>query len=245
MGKKMKLPFLFKNTEPASKSLWQWPSCNQPKTLSFRAATANDDMFKTLNSAYFDVLNTHNECFTNSSESASFSASSEETGGDPVETVIRGLRSERLFFEPDETSSILEVAKAAGGWLPFKESVVLSMESRDPYVDFKKSMVEMVEAHGLKEWECLEELLCWYLRVNGKHNHGYIVGAFVDLLVGLAFASSSSSNSSASAFVISSSPTSPLSFTSSSSTTTPCSSSLQAELVEIEEEEDNGSSLDV
>ncbi|CAN0847349.1 Transcription repressor OFP13 [Linum grandiflorum] len=48
-------------------------------------------------------------------------------------------------------------------------------------------MVEMVEAHGLKDWESLENLLSCYLRVNKKSNHGYIVGAFVDLLVGLPF----------------------------------------------------------
>lgn len=145
---------------------------------------------------------------------------------DPVETLIRGLRSEteRLFFKPGETSSILEEAKEGG--FPFKESVVLSMESQDPYVDFRKSMEEMVEAHGVKDWDAFEELLCWYLRVNGKSNHGYIVGAFVDLLVPLAFASSSSSSSSHS-------PSSPLSlYTCSFSSSTPCIS-----LIEDDEED--------
>ncbi|KAF2307697.1 hypothetical protein GH714_030914 [Hevea brasiliensis] len=143
-------------------------------------------MFKTLNSAYIDVGDTPAQSwFTNSSESASFSTASDESAGadEPsLETVIQGLRSERLFFEPGETSSILEEAKAGGGELPFKESVVLSMDSQDPYVDFKKSMEEMVEAHGLKEREGLEELLCCYLKVNANSNHGYIIGAFVDLL---------------------------------------------------------------
>ncbi|KAJ6361897.1 hypothetical protein OIU78_002326 [Salix suchowensis] len=129
--------------------------------------------------------------FTDSCESASFSTASDDQSGagDPIETVIKGLRSERLFFEPGETNSILEEAKA-GEEFPFKESVVLSMESQDPHLDFKKSMEEMVEAHGLVDWEGLEELLSCYLKVNGKSNHGYIVSAFVDLLAG--FASSSS-----------------------------------------------------
>ncbi|URE40902.1 atofp18 ofp18 [Musa troglodytarum] len=60
------------------------------------------------------------------------------------------------------------------------------MESEDPYRDFRLSMEEMVVAHGLRDWERLEELLVWYLRVNGKKTHGFIVGAFVDLLAGLA-----------------------------------------------------------
>jgi uncharacterized protein (TIGR01568 family) len=83
------------------------------------------------------------------------------------------------------------------------------MESEDPYVDFRRSMEEMVESHGLKDWDCLEELLGWYLKVNGKKNHGYIVGAFVDLLVGIAAASCSDSTSFSSA-VSSFSPSSPL-----------------------------------
>ncbi|KAJ9181321.1 hypothetical protein P3X46_009461 [Hevea brasiliensis] len=242
MGKKMKLPFLSKiNTDSSrsssSSSSWPWPTyCQQPKTLSFRTS---DNMFKTLNSAYLDVVDTPAESwFTNSSESASFSTASDESGaGEPaLETVIRGLRSERLFFEPGETSSILEEAKAGnggGGEIPFKESVVFSMDSQDPCVDFKKSMEEMVEAHGLKDWESLEELLCCYLKVNGTSNHGYIIGAFIDLLIGLAFASSTASDSCS----CSRSPSSPLSFYTSSfsddSSSTPCVSSLEADQEEI------------
>ncbi|XVE75890.1 hypothetical protein DITRI_Ditri12bG0128200 [Diplodiscus trichospermus] len=234
MGKKMKLPFLSKSNSVQAKSSWPWPSCHQPRTLSFRT---DDSLFKTLNSAYSDAINNEAETpelwFSNSSESASFST--DECRGDPVENVIRGLRSERLFFEPGETSSILEEAKPSDG-LPFKESVVLSIESQHPFVDFRKSMEEMVEAQGLKDWKGLEELLCWYLRANGKSNHGYIVGAFVDLLVELAI-SSTSCSSIPSCSNSSNSPSSPLSFYTSSSsfssddssTTTPCVSSIQAE----------------
>ncbi|KAG2712262.1 hypothetical protein I3760_04G116500 [Carya illinoinensis] len=49
------------------------------------------------------------------------------------------------------------------------------MESQDPFVDFRKSMEEMVEAHGMKEWEGFEELLCWYLRLNGKSSTGILL----------------------------------------------------------------------
>ncbi|XP_027353034.1 transcription repressor OFP13-like [Abrus precatorius] len=220
MAKKMKLPSLLKNTQHNKpSSSWPWPSCHQPKTLSFRANT-NDTTFNTINAALLDatmdMLETSHSFFTVSPDSASFSTASYE------DSVIRGLRSDRLFFELDETSSILE-AKART--LPFKDSVVLSMESQDPYVDFRKSMEEMVAAKCVKDWEGLQELLCWYLRVNGKSNHGYIVGAFVDLLV----ASSSSSLSSSDSH----SPSSPLSFYSSSlssSCSTRCVSCLEAEV---------------
>lgn len=223
MGKKMKLPFLSKISKTdssSSSSSWPWPAyCHQPKTLSFRI-TQNTP-----------------------TESASFCNESDDEPS--LETVIKGLRSERLFFEPGETSSILEEAAKAGGGgeFPFKESVVLSMESQDPYVHFKKSMEEMVEAHGLKDWGDLEELLSCYLKLNAKSNHGFIIGAFVDLLVvnGFAFASSScsiSSSASDSCCCCSRSPSSPLStfYTSSfsdDSSVTPCVSSLEADEEEI------------
>ncbi|XP_028795507.1 transcription repressor OFP15-like [Neltuma alba] len=165
MVKKMKLPFLVKKSETrsSSSSSWPWPSCHQPRTLSFRANTT--DLFDPINS------------------------DSSAVEVDPVETLVRGLRSDRrrLFFEPDETSSILETKASAGGRVPFKDSFMLSMDSRDPYRDFRKSMEEMVEAHdALRHLEALQELLCWYLRVNAKSNHVCILAAFVDLLVGLA-----------------------------------------------------------
>ncbi|KAB2629768.1 transcription repressor OFP13-like [Pyrus ussuriensis x Pyrus communis] len=279
MGKKMKLPFLSKNTSEISRSSssssssWPWPSCTQTRTISFRTG---NDIFKTINSAYFDTTNpttdlalvdsTPDSVFTNSSshECPSFTTASKDSrggggagGGDAIESLIKGLRSERLFFEPaGQTSSVLVETKEAeagaaaaatadeGGdgvnnVIPFKESVALSIDSPDPIVDFRKSMEEMVEAHGLKDWENLEELLCWYLRVNGKSNHGYIVGAFVDLLVGLAFTTTSSNSCSC----IINSPSSPFSnfynsittssssslSSSSSSATTPCVSSVEEE----------------
>ncbi|XP_026427356.1 transcription repressor OFP13-like [Papaver somniferum] len=228
----MKLPSLFKNRDSSTTTTatttsgstysttssstntaysWQWPSCKHPKTNSFRGAHSHkgaDDIFKTVNSVYFDASstgagahdnNTLEAWFTNSSESGSFSTISQDhhhhNGEESFEMVIRGLRSERLFFEPStDTNSILKesekISVSNDEDLRFKESVVMAMDSEDPYVDFRTSMEEMVEAHGLKDWDCLEELLSWYLKVNGKKNHGYIVSAFVDLLVSIAAKSS-------------------------------------------------------
>ncbi|KAK7268064.1 hypothetical protein RIF29_20749 [Crotalaria pallida] len=199
----MKFPFL-KNTDSfarrRSSASWAWPSCHQPRTLSFRNNNNKnnnnnnkDVMFKTINSAYLEAAadESPESFFTDQShddyESASFSTCSE----DDTNTMIRGLRSDRLFFEPDETSSLLIETKLAS-FFPFKDSVVLSLVSKDPYVDFREAMEEMVQAHGVKDWESLEELLCWFLKVNGRSNYGYIVGAFVDLLVGLELESASS-----------------------------------------------------
>ncbi|CAI9773974.1 unnamed protein product [Fraxinus pennsylvanica] len=181
----MKIPSIFKNKE--AKHPWQWHSCKQqPKTHSFRA---DDEIFKTVNSVFSDPssrVGTPKSCSTYSGD---------DPGGESVEMIIRGVQSERLIFEPSNTSSsILDEAKMSGV-LPLKESIVLAIESDDPYMDFKKSMEEMVETHGLKDWECLEELLAWYLRMNERTNQGFIVGAFIDLLKGLASSCSNSTNS--------------------------------------------------
>ncbi|XP_014495533.1 transcription repressor OFP13-like [Vigna radiata var. radiata] len=239
MGKKMKLPsLLHKNSHPKpSSTSWPWPSCHQPRTLSFR--DQNDVSFKTINPAYFDMPESSHSFFTVSPDSGSFSTASEEDSRRPdsLETLIRPLPSDRLFFHPDQTSSILE-SKAGTSTptptqatttptppttttttLPFKDSVVMSVESQDPYVDFLRSMEEMVEAQCVKDFDGLQELLCWYLKVNGKSNHGYIVGAFIDLLVAFSDINSHS-------------PSSPLSFYSSSlssSCSTHCVSCLEAE----------------
>ncbi|KNA20230.1 hypothetical protein SOVF_054310 [Spinacia oleracea] len=276
MGKKMKLPFLSqsKTLDPklfnssSSSPPWPFPSCGNIKTLSFRIKDADDDnAFRTFNSVFLDSeeVTPPESYFTISSSSRSFSTMSDDSG-DPLESVIRGLRSDRLFFEPEQSSSLLllpepekeeeeEQQPSINPAIPvskdghteskvaYKESEVLSMDSNSPYEDFRKSMEEMVEAHGLKDWQGLEDLLGCYLKINGKHNHGYIVGAFIDLIVNLSFDSSTSSSSttttttststtttttsSNSTYSNYSSPSSPLSLPSSSSPlTTPCLSSI-------------------
>ncbi|CAA6656469.1 unnamed protein product [Spirodela intermedia] len=62
----------------------------------------------------------------------------------------------------------------------------MAMASMDPYRDFRTSMDEMVEAHDLKDWSALQELLQCYLRLNQKSTHSFIFEAFVDLIVHLA-----------------------------------------------------------
>ncbi|XP_022979073.1 transcription repressor OFP13-like [Cucurbita maxima] len=204
-----------------NKSPWLWRSCSQSRTLSFRTS---NDIFRTINSAY--------------EEEEENPAADMSDDDDQIEALVRGLRlrqGKRLFLELEETNSIMAAAAAVavGGnnQVPFKESVAMAMDSKEPYLDFKKSMEVMVEAHGLKDWKGMEMLLSWYLKANGKPNHDLIIGAFVDLLVDLAFASSSSSSSSSSSLLYSSSSCS--SCSSSTHVTIPCLSSLFQE-----EEED-------
>ncbi|URD88529.1 atofp18 ofp18 [Musa troglodytarum] len=92
------------------------------------------------------------------------------------------LSSDRFFFSPCTTKSIMEEAKTEKST---PNSITMAMSSSDPYQDFRSSMEEMVAAHGLREWHSLQELLQCYLRLNEKKNHKVIVMAFVDLLMHL------------------------------------------------------------
>ncbi|XP_074585891.1 transcription repressor OFP15-like [Curcuma longa] len=106
------------------------------------------------------------------------------------EVVAGGLKSERLFFEPGTTATSSVLQSALEG------SVAMEVESDDPYEDFKRSMEEMVMAHGVRDWAWLEEMLRWYLKANAKSTHEVIVAAFMELLWSFIASSSSSSSSS-------------------------------------------------
>ncbi|XP_062192550.1 transcription repressor OFP13-like [Phragmites australis] len=218
----------------SSSSVWQWPSCGHPRTLSFRQQQVNGQdghhrhmmkqAYKTMNSAYFP--DSVDSCFSNSFASVdSFSTASEASA--PVdaseaeaEAVIRALRSDRLFFEPGAAASscilIEEASKPkmkavvdddddghndstmSNATVAFGGATAMSVESQNPYRDFRESMEAMVMSHGVKDWRWLEEMLGWYLMANGKSTHSLIVGAFVDLLVALSTASPASSPAPAS-----------------------------------------------
>lgn len=177
MGRKLSFASFFSRTRhatsPYSSSARPWPSCAQPKTLSFAMEHDFDELF-------FDLV-----------ESSSLSSSSCIS-----EAVARGVRSERLFFEPGTAATLLPVPGA------FEGDVAVELDSDDPYRDFKQSMEEMLMAHGVRDWAWLEDMLWWYLKANGKSTHGIIVAAFVEIILGLIASSSSSSPSSSRSFVL-------------------------------------------
>ena len=164
----------------------EWPLCTQqPRTSSFHITTMkDDDLFKTINSIYFDPENdaveTPDSWFTNSSDSTSLSSLEYDDNSNLLEDIVRGAQQDnRVLFDPNESDSpklIVETTR-------FEKSVAISVDSEDPYQDFRVSMEEMVENLGMvDDWDGLEELLRWYLKVNRKDNHEFIINAFVDLV---------------------------------------------------------------
>lgn len=62
-----------------------------------------------------------------------------------------------------------------------KESFALVKKSKDPYEDFKKSMLEMIEEMEMSEAKDLEQLLQCFLALNSRDYHGVIVRAFMEI----------------------------------------------------------------
>ncbi|KAL6652867.1 hypothetical protein ACP70R_011792 [Stipagrostis hirtigluma subsp. patula] len=219
---------------PPPPSAWPWPSaCRHPRTSSFRGPK-DDAVYSTVNTVYdatseqFLRRSSMDEpsCIDRSPLALPAAEQGEEVEeGEEKEVqlretaVVRGVRSERLFFEPagaeflpkqqaaparveNEAAAVVsakndepaatspsgksEAAAEAPAAAAVKGgAVVVTLDSKDPYRDFRASMAEMVAAHGLRDWEALEELLALYLKLNAKCVHTAIVGAFVDLLVSL------------------------------------------------------------
>ncbi|KAJ6845485.1 uncharacterized protein M6B38_287180 [Iris pallida] len=62
-----------------------------------------------------------------------------------------------------------------------RSGVPVTKRSRDPYADFRDSMVEMIVERQIFGTEGLEELLCSYLSLNSDHHHPVILRAFADI----------------------------------------------------------------
>ncbi|KAJ3687813.1 hypothetical protein LUZ61_016977 [Rhynchospora tenuis] len=167
MAKSLALTSLFTKTTKDTNG--PWPSCKNQ--------ISNSDLEQ--NQTFKKITDEHDATFDMSKE-------------------VGLTESDRLFFEQGYTTkSIMEAAgikvaqKNSTMIGAFRGGVAMAMESKDPYRDFRESMEQMVIAHGVKDWDWLQEMLGWYLRANGKRTHGMILGAFVDLLMNLAKSNSS------------------------------------------------------
>ncbi|CAL0316150.1 unnamed protein product [Lupinus luteus] len=115
------------------------------------------------------------------------------------------LASQRFFFSsPGHSNSLIEYTTSSSlvgennnknkskkkKVLLFKGSVAVPTYSSDPYLDFRRSMEEMVEARPElmnvnSNWNVLHQLLLSYLALNPKTTHKFILTAFSDLLISL------------------------------------------------------------
>ena len=199
----MKLPSIFKNKKTKrSSNSWKWRPLKHLKTISFYVKAK---MFKS-NEANFVLASNHagkvatmldsswsqSRCFPSSTAAVATAGRDRgsKSGELLLENAVQAIKTKRLLFEPGSTNSILRASRFL-----FQDCIVQAIDTANPYVEFRVSMEEMVEAYGLiktsnhvkmeRNWECLESLLSWYLRMNEKKNHGVILEAFIDMYVGL------------------------------------------------------------
>ncbi|KAL7144731.1 hypothetical protein ABFS83_07G031800 [Erythranthe nasuta] len=179
-----------------------------PTTANGAAAAPNPShLFKNFNSLYdvngSDISTSKSLTFSttttaNAAASEDFFSSSDDSDGESaVPDFTSAFASHRFFFSsPGMSNSIFE-APPPPPPPPLQDSgevvsggVAVQTYSPDPYSDFRKSMVEMIEARdptdAKADWEFLNELLLCYLTLNPKHTHKFIVGAFADVIVSLA-----------------------------------------------------------
>lgn len=61
------------------------------------------------------------------------------------------------------------------------QSVAVEKDSDDPYLDFRQSMLEMIQENEIYCKNDLGELLSCFLELNEPHLHGIIVRAFTEI----------------------------------------------------------------
>ncbi|KAF8388068.1 hypothetical protein HHK36_026734 [Tetracentron sinense] len=173
----------------------KWPPTSQSPSKKDHSrpshiptTTTSSILIKNFNSLYDLTSDSTSKSPTPSTDDVSSSDSDygAETTTPDFATVFA---SQRFFFSsPGRSNSIIESPecppesdKLIGGGVP------IPTFSPDPYMDFRRSMQEMVEVRDLldvrADWDYLHELLLCYLTLNPKHTHKFIIGAFADLLV--------------------------------------------------------------
>ncbi|KAH7838251.1 hypothetical protein Vadar_024041 [Vaccinium darrowii] len=168
-----------------------------PTTTSSSSSSSSINLVKNFNSLY-DLA------FDSTSHSKSLSSSSSTSSSDPdtaaTPDLAAAFASQRFFFSsPGRSNSIVESSSPSSSSSLTATSdrsdkiigggVAVPTFSQDPFVDFRQSMQEMVEARRLvdvtADWDHLHELLTCYLSLNPKSAHKFIVRAFSDLLVSM------------------------------------------------------------
>ncbi|KAK7277632.1 hypothetical protein RJT34_22647 [Clitoria ternatea] len=158
-------------------------------------------MIKNFNSLYDPTLPfDHSFCSSFFSSATTTITTSFELVSEPEPVdLATAFASKRFFFSsPGHSNSLIDYSntstrqrkKEKKKKVMFKDSVAVPTYSPDPYMDFRRSMQEMVEARPelmdvKSNWNMLHELLLCYLALNPKSTHKFIFGAFADLLVSL------------------------------------------------------------
>ncbi|XP_074365209.1 transcription repressor OFP16-like [Apium graveolens] len=174
------------------------PSSTQSPIQEQTQENNNQNLMKNFNSLYHDPNDYNHATTVSTSDMPPPSPLSDDTDTTTPDFATV-YKSQRFFFSsPGHSNSITESSLSSSSCsssLPERDNgvvdggVPIPTFSPDPYLDFRRSMQEMVEARDLMDvrenWEYLHDLLTCYLSLNPKSTHKFIVRAFSDLLVSL------------------------------------------------------------
>lgn len=185
----------------------KYPSSPPQSSIQHQHQHQQDDHIHNLNSSSntiliknFNTLYDPTLTYTSSNSKSTPTESESDTDTTATPDFATVYASQRFFFSsPGRSNSIIEStpslsSSSSSSFSPESNNVVgggipVPTFSPDPFLDFRQSMQEMVEARDLMDvranWEYLHELLTCYLSLNPKSTHKFIVGAFADLLVSL------------------------------------------------------------
>jgi|UniRef100_A0A2N9E572 uncharacterized protein (TIGR01568 family) len=190
------------------------PSSNQDHH-NHPSPTTSSIIIKNFNSIYDLTSENHStsKSLTLSTTTDFFSSSDESDDTDsppPLPDFATVFASQRFFFSsPGSSNSIFDSLHTTQNpdhppdnnnkLLLVSGSVKVPKYSLDPYIDFRRSMQEMVESRNpndftTDQWEYLHELLLCYLTLNPTNTHKYIIQAFADLVICTLSSSSSAPN---------------------------------------------------
>lgn len=122
-----------------------------------------------------------------SSSSGSLNTTTTFSSSSAIETPPHYCLSSSEAEEPDIKSlRAVQGFGRLGG-----QSVAVEKESEDPYLDFRRSMLQMILEKELYSKDDLRELLNCFLQLNSPYYHALIVRAFKEIWSGAAFCSPS------------------------------------------------------
>nr|XP_004495193.1 transcription repressor OFP12-like [Cicer arietinum] len=167
-------------------------------------SSSSSIMIKNFNSLYDPSLTSSSSISTIFTTSTSFQLESESEPEPEPADFAAAFASQRFFFSsPGSSNSLIEYTNTdciqskerreeeeKEKKVLFEGSVAVPTYSPDPYMDFRRSMQEMVEARPelmdvKSNWNNLHELLLCYLALNPNNTHNFIMAAFADLIVTL------------------------------------------------------------
>jgi uncharacterized protein (TIGR01568 family) len=157
-------------TPCSSNSILDEAKCLQPEGFSIDSQNSS---FFSLRREKIDIpFHTDENCSSDSGSGESDESYNREDDG-AAEASDRDSHCESLA----ESSDIHDKFQC--------ESIAVLKYSLNPYWDFRISMQEMVDAHNLTDWHCLQKMLLCYLRLNKRKTHKLILAAFADLVIDL------------------------------------------------------------